>query len=235
MAKLDIRTSIKHLQIDKANARIVIAASITTAVVIFSLVAVQALYKQMAYQNKVIGLRNKANQQLEKNINSTKTLVESYKTFDGSNESVIGTADKNSKIVLDALPSKYDFPALATSLDGLIKGSGAKVDSITGTDNEASAEQDSANPQPVEIPFSISASANSATIQKLLADIERSIRPFQILTINFSGSDTNLQTTITAKTYYQPEKKLTVNPEVVPGPNTTTKKTTKKTVTKETQ
>jgi hypothetical protein len=223
-----LQFSNKHLKISQANSNILIAVSVTTAIVIFSLVAAQALVKQMNYQNKVIGLRSKASSQLSKNVKAATTLNESYKAFDTAPESVIGNSEKNSKIVLDALPSKYDFPALATSLQGMITGSGAKG-SISGTDNEAQAEQDSANPSPVEIPIQVAANGSFGAVQKLIADAERSIRPIKINQVSLTGSDANMQLTFSAITYYQPEKKLELKQTVVSNGSTKTKTTTKTT------
>jgi hypothetical protein len=182
----------------------------------------------MSYQNKVIGLRNTANKHLGDNIKSVTALKTSYDAFENSSESVIGTADKNSKIVLDSLPSKYDFPALATSLEGLIATSGDTIVGITGTDDEALAKQDSTAPIPIEIPFEISAKGDFSSLQKLIANMERSIRPFKVTAINVSGSGNNLQIKVTAKTYYQPEKKLEVEQKIITGPKSTVKKTTVK-------
>ncbi|HUD03739.1 MAG TPA: type 4a pilus biogenesis protein PilO [Patescibacteria group bacterium] len=225
MAKFNLRTSIKHLQIDKANSRIVIVSAATVAVVVFSIVACVSLGKEMAYKNKVINLRNKANKQLVANLSSVNTLVTSYQTFENSSESVIGTADKNSKIVLDALPSKYDFPALATSLEAIITSSGSKISSITGTDNEATATQDSINPQPIEMPFQISATGSFTSAQTLILDLELSIRPIQISSLTLTGSDLNLQVSVMAKTYYQPEKQLGIQQNVVSGGSSKAKTT----------
>jgi hypothetical protein len=232
MAKFNLQVSSKHLQIDKANSLILISAAITTVIVVFSLVAAQSLIKQMSYQNKVISLRSKANKQLGDNVKSVTALKTSFEAFENSSESVIGTPDKNSKIVLDALPSKYDFPALATSLEGLITESGSSVQGITGTDNEALAAQNSASPQAVEIPFSISSKGSFVSAQTLITNMQRSIRPFTITALNLSGSDTALQARVTAKTYYQPEKRLEVQQKVIAGPKGTAKTTTVKKVTK---
>lgn len=225
MARFDFKVSSKHLQIDKANSLMLIATAATTVIVVFSLVAANSLWKQMSYQNKVIGLKSDANQQLEKNIQEAENLKIAYDAFENSTESVIGTADKNSKIVLDALPSKYDFPALATSLEGLINGVGAKIAGINGTDNEAQAEQNSATPQAIEMPFELSADGSFATMQKLIADMHRSIRPFKITALNLTGSDGSLNAKVTAVTYYQPEKRLEVEQKIVPGPSNSTPQT----------
>lgn len=211
------RTSIKHLQIDKANMQVIIAVTVAAAIVIFSLVASLSLFNRMKYQNNVISLRAKANKQLEANIKATTELVKAYNAFDGAAESVIGNGDKNSTVVLDALPSKYDFPALATSLEALISNSGSKITSITGTDDAANAQQNSVTPKPVEIPFEITTSGNYTSSQKLVTDLERSIRPFQITALTLTGKDTELTTTVKAKTYYQPETKLGIKEETVPN------------------
>lgn len=209
--------SVKHLQISKANLQVVIAVSIASAVLVFSVVACISLSKRMSYQNKVISLRGKANKQLESNIKATKELVNAYNAFDNASESVLGNSEKNSTIILDALPSKYDFPALAASLEYIVSNSGAKFTSITGTDDAANAQQNSVTPQPVEIPFEITASGNFASSQKLVTDLERSIRPFQITNLTLAGKDSELTTTIKALTYYQPETKLGIKEEIVPN------------------
>ena len=211
------RVSIKHLQIDKANMQVVIAVAAAAAIVIFAIIASLSLFNKMKYQNKVISLRSKANKQLEANIVATTALVKSYEAFDGAAESVIGNSDKNSTVVLNALPSKYDYPALLSSLEALISNSGSKITSITGTDDAANAQNNSIAPKPVEIPFEITASGNYASSQKLVTDLERSTRPFQITALTLTGKDAELTTVVKAKTYYQPETKLGIKEELVPN------------------
>jgi len=169
----------------------------------------------MVYQNKVINLRSKANTQLQSNLTAVNSLVTSYQSFDGASESVIGNSTENSVVVLDALPSKYDFPALVTSIGSIITNSGDKVNSITGTDNGASAQQSSISPQPVQMPFQTTATGSLSAVQKLINNFGLSIRPFQITELNLSGSDTALQANITGQTYYQPEKEIGIQQQIV--------------------
>lgn len=224
----NLKFSTKHVQIDKSYAKMVAVIALAASVVIFCLVLSNSLIKQIQYQNKVISLRAKADSQLKKNVAAVKPLVASYETFDGASESVIGTQDKNAKIVLDALPSKYDFPATATSLEYIVEKSGMAVSGITGTDDEANAEQNSVNPKVVEIPFSLSVAGGYGSAKTLVSNLERSIRPFKINEISFSGTDATLSVDIKGVTYYQPERKLEITQTVVPGTNV---KVTKKTTT----
>lgn len=201
--------STKHVLVDKANTTVIIAAAAAAALVVFSLFASKALIDKIAYQNKVISKRATANEQLEKNLEAKDQLVASYTAFNDSPESVIGTAESNSKIVLDALPSKYDFPALATSIDGIITGAGMSVESITGSDLETSAEQSNVNPTPVVVPFDFTAKGSYESAQKLITDLQRSIRPFKIISIDFTASDGGIvSVNVVGETYYQPAKDL---------------------------
>lgn len=222
----NLKFSSKHVQIDRSYAKMVIAISLASAVLIFSLVASYSLINKIKYQNKVIGLRSKAIDQLEANKKAVNPLVLSYQAFDSSTESAMGNSDKNSKIVLDALPSKYDFPALATSLEYLIQQSGNTIKGITGTDNELAAEQTSSDPKPVEIPIDVSAQGNYSSTKNVITSFERSIRPFVIKSLDFSGSDNTLTISVKASTYYQPEKKLEIKETTVTNGKTTAKKTT---------
>jgi hypothetical protein len=223
MAKLQIST--KRILIDKTNSRIVIYTSIAAFMVVFTLVASKTLISQAMYQNRVISTKKTAVSQLKTDISSTSNLVTAYKAFVSTPQNVIGGDPNgsgpkdgdNGKIVLDALPSKYDFPALATSLESLLSSQNVQIQSISGTDQEVAQQSadSSSNPQPVAMPFQISVSGNYQSIQNLISAFNSSIRPFQIQTMLISGNDSNMTLTMTAQTYYQPEKVFSVSKEEV--------------------
>ena len=48
------------------------------------------------------------------------------------------------------------------------------------------------------------------TIQKLIANLQRSIRPFKITKVTFSGNQASMSFSITMTTYYMPEKNLEI-------------------------
>ncbi|HSX36511.1 MAG TPA: hypothetical protein VLG13_00080 [Patescibacteria group bacterium] len=218
--------SSKHLAINKANTQMVVAVAIASFITIFCLVATSALLSQKNYQGRVIAAKEKANTQLKANIKALGSLVASYKAFTGTSTNVLGgnvqgTGDNdgdNAKIVLDALPSKYDFPGLTSSLEKLFKDRNLSVTSITGTDDEVaqSGDTSSDSPQPVTIPFGFTlTSANYAQVQDVISTLEHSIRPIQIDTMTLSGGANNMQLTVTAHTYYQPSVALKVKTTVI--------------------
>lgn len=221
MAKQQV--SLKRVQIDKANTMMVAAIAISAFVVVFCLVASRALWSKQGYQNRLITEKEIAVSQLEQNLATVDDLVVAYKAFVETPDNVIGgnpsgTGEKdgdNAKIVLDALPSKYDFPALATSLEKLL-GKANQIDSISGTDDEVAqiTSAESAT-SPVEMPFEVGASGTFASSQELLEIFEQSIRPMKVGNLELSGSNGDLQISVSAKTYYLPEKGLNIQKKVV--------------------
>lgn len=217
--------STKRALIDKANARIVGYVGTAAFVLIFSLVATKTLISQGAYQNKIIDGKRTAVKQLKSDIAATGNLKKSYDAFVdtaqnvlGGNPSSAGAQDgNNAKIVLDALPSSYDFPGLTTSLESLLSNQGVTIDSITGTDDEVaqSTNQLSATPQAVPIPFTVAVEGDYTSIQNVIHVFENSIRPIQVQTLDISGNNGTLTLNISAQTYYQPAKALNIGKKVV--------------------
>ena len=217
--------STKRVLIDKANARIVVFVSVAAFILVFSLVATKTLVSQAAYQNRVISKKRAAVNQLKTDISATGQLKTAYQAFTGTTQNVLGgnpagTGPKdgdNAKVVLDALPSSYDFPGLTTSLETLLGQQGVTIDSIAGTDDEVaqSGNQSSINPQPVQIPFTVVVEGNYDGVQNVIKAFESSIRPIQLQQIQIAGGKDKLTLTITAQTYYQPAKSLNIKKEVV--------------------
>jgi hypothetical protein len=211
--------------IDKSQTTMVAAAGAAAFVLVFALVASKSMIGQMTYQNRVISAKKAAVSQLKDNISATSTLVNSYKAFVNTSQNVLGgnPAGKggqdgdNAKVVLDALPSKYDFPALATSLEKLITAQNLQIQSITGTDDEVaqSNNQGSVTPQAVPMPFQLSVTGSYEGIKNLISAFNRSIRPFQIQSVQMSGNQSNMTLTLTAQTFYQPEKDFNVTKKVI--------------------
>ena len=162
----------------------IIVLSFASIVAVFSLVSTNALFKQAKYQNKVITSRNKAKKQLEDNIKERDKLVDQYKVFAAGDPNIIeGLKDdtsgerggENPRIVLDALPSTYDFPALTSSIEKIMTKRAVKINSITGTDDEITYAGKASSPTPeiVTMTFSAEAESNYANIQDLLKDFEK--------------------------------------------------------------
>lgn len=221
MAKQQI--SLRQLAINKDNTVIALAVGLASFIVVFSLIASHSLLEQRSYQAKVIGKKKVALKQLKANAEEVEKLKTSYRAFADSQENVLGgsstgTGDRdgdNPRLILDALPSKYDYPALATSLEKIFKPH--NLESVTGTDEEIAQSEvvSEGTPQPVEMPFAVTVNGSAQSSKEILQLLERSIRPVQIQKLSMTGSSSQLKININGKTYYQPQTVFDVRTETV--------------------
>lgn len=221
MAK-KINVSLKHVQIDKANTTAVISVAIAAFVLVFTLFAANALLNQRNYQSRVIDKKEIARDQLRENLDAAESLRASYESFVTTPSNIIGGASDgdgerdgdNARIILDALPSSYDFPALITSIEKILVAENVTINNIAGTDDELT-QRDLLGDLPVEIPFSVGITGNYGSIQALVDSFERSIRPFNINRLSLRGDDESLRLELQVHSYFQPEKRFTVESEIV--------------------
>ncbi len=201
----------KRVLIAKANRSMFAAITIGAMLLVFSIVSVRSMYQLSRHRSNVIREKKVAEKTLIANDDAVGKLITSFKAFEETPESLLGTPEKNSKIVLDSLPPEYDFPALATSLEKILTEGGYTIDEITGIDKEIEeVDSNTPNPQPVEMPFTITVSGPYDKVKNLTIDLERSIRPIHVLNVELSGSAADAKIIVTAKTYYQPAKNLDV-------------------------
>ncbi|HSW75402.1 MAG TPA: hypothetical protein VLG16_06075 [Candidatus Saccharimonadales bacterium] len=203
----------------------VVTTAVAAFVVVFSLIACKTLVSQAGYQNRVISAKKKAVSQLKDDLNARDSLVVSYKAFNSTPTNMIGGSPTgtgaqdgdNATLTLDALPSSYDFPALATTLEKILSSQNLQIQSITGTDQALAQSTAAASgaPQAVAMPFQIQVTGQYDAIKGLVSLFDKSIRPFQIQTMDVSGNQSAMSLTLSAQTFYQPEKTFNVGKEVV--------------------
>lgn len=216
---MQVKIPTKHVQIEQANSRIFTVVAIASVVAIFSLVSAKTLISQINHQRHVIGARSAAVKQLKSNIETADSLEKYFDAFNSANPNLIGGIANNSatgpsdgdnaRITLDALPSVYDYPALVTSLEKILKDDQITSITITGTDQSDTQDNSATtNPKATPIEITISGTGNYAAIQKVIKDLERSIRPFDLLSLELQGSEAKLQMTAKLNTFYQQAKSL---------------------------
>ncbi len=209
--------SVKHEIVDKANKRMLLAVAFATFVFVFSAFAAKALISQSLYQGRIISEKEKALDQLEDNKQSLEELKKSFTAFQdetinilGGNPSGEGPLDgKNAKLVLDALPGSYDYPALSSSFEKILRDGGYDIDSIGGTEDTSlavSGETASGTAQPVEVPYAFSVSSNSDGTQRLLETLEKSIRPMYVDNMQIQIGESILQTRLSLHTFFTQPK-----------------------------
>lgn len=225
MAK-GMRISTKRLQIDKANSMIVVAVGIAAFLVTFSLVSIKSLVARRSYQERVRVAQEQSLEKLDANIESVNEIKKKYNVFVDRQENVlkgskIGSGPRdgdNARIILDALPSKYDYPALASSIEKILDDRNYIVKSITGTDDEVQqngTENTSASQQPIEMPFTMAAKGPYSNIVNVLKDFKLSIRPLHVQALILKADEGLVEMTVQGKSYYQQQRTLNISEEVM--------------------
>ncbi len=219
MATLNTKGT-KRVQVDKDKTVIFVTVAAAAVISVMALMISKGIWSQSSYLGKVADQKEVAVRQLKANKASADQLKSSYDAFKSQSPNLIGGSatgegprdGDNARLVLDALPSKYDFPALTTSLEQLLFG--YKVNGIVGNDDVV-IQQANTTSAPVEIPVTVDFTANYDGVKTLIDTFDKSIRPFHITRLEFRGSNSNLQTTFAMKTFYQPEKTVEITKKEV--------------------
>lgn len=209
----------KRGALNKTNAQVLAIVAAACFGTIFCLFAAKTVLSNNSYLAKVISEKQKVRDQLQDNQEEFGKLKAAYTAFDGASSNIIGGVKdgsgdndgSNSKIILDGLPPTYDFPALTSSVEKLVKDVNLRVSGIQGTDDQLNQQANAASPSPqtVEMPFSFTVeNANYASVQKVVSATQKSIRPLHIDKVTVSGGGSNMTLTLDIRTFYQPAKNV---------------------------
>lgn len=218
--------SVKHEIIDKTNSRVLIAVGVATFIFIFSIFAVRALISQSLYHGRVIREKELALRLIDENKDTVEDLKQSYEAFEaesinilGGNPTGQGALDgSNTKLVLDALPGTYDYPALSSSFEKILRDGGYDIGAIGGSEDSSLAESSkkaTKNVKPIEIPYEFTVNSDTEGIKRLLDTLERSIRPMYVDSLEIQAGDTVLQAQVNLRTYFTQPKTFEVSTKVV--------------------
>lgn len=200
----------KRQAISSASRTMFLWVTIASVAVSFLLVGAQFLFQQFMFNSKVFSAKDKAAATLAENKENAEKLKEEFGPLDaGTNPNV------NSTKILNALPRELDTSAFGTSLQQIIAPrSGVTLESVNIEGGEEGATEDS-TPTPHEINVSLTVAGQYDQISQFIRDLEITIRPIKVRTMNLTGSDSNTRAAIELTTYYQPSKKVEVKKEEI--------------------
>jgi hypothetical protein len=210
-----------NIKLDKSKTNSVTLLGIAAFVLIFGLFTIKTLFGFYAYQNVVISAQKASLSNINLDQQVANNVESSYKSFVNQPNNIIGgtsigttsTSGNNAKIILDALPQTYDFPALMSSMQSLLTVPGITIQSLTGSDTSLTQVVSS---QPIPIPISFAVQGSYSNIENLFNVLNRSVSPIDILSVELSGTDTSLTASITAQTYYyEPSSGIFSSTEII--------------------
>lgn len=196
----------KRQQIRLANKTVfawIIAASVVTGI---CGVGVQFLLQQLFFNNKIYAEVAKTNSTLESNIKAYDGLKRKVvELVADSNLTVLKKGENSTalQVIIDALPTEENRAALATSLQTEVLGpSGVTINSFSAVDSLAAGTAVGGTIPSFTFNFTITGSYEQ--VAQAIKNMERSIRPLSIQSLELQGTDRQLKASLIVVTYYQP-------------------------------
>lgn len=204
----------KRQQIANANKMIFVWVIIASIAISLCGVTIQFLFRQAAFNQKVISAKLETQSTLSKNLDNVDGLKKNVDALlaDTNLSSVkANDTDTNLKVVLDALPTADDGSALGASLQQVIlpKSQVTTADLTTISTVNGAALEDEVSTSTSSAPtanFTFAATGNYGQIESMYKDLERTIRPLNVQALTIQGIDGAIRTTIAGVTYYNPEQ-----------------------------
>ena len=219
----------KRQQIAGTRKEVLMWVAIASAVVVICLVIGMNIFQRIQYQMKVNTEISKTAKTMEANVEAIDGLIKNVNDL-RANRLLTAPglkADDSTvfQVVIDALPTENDSVSLSSSLQNkILNRSGVTIEqiSVDGESSSSSNDDDEVTTSNVEFPvaqpinFRISIVGTYESIKQTLADIERTIRPIIINSLEISGTDDRLTATIQATTYYSSNVNFQVGEKEVP-------------------
>lgn len=218
----------KRTQISKANKVMFIWIAGASALVSFALVTSFFLGQKLIFNEKVLFEKNKTVGVLSINNGAVDELATNVRALDA--DEALGLAKANEKdqaiqVILDALPSDANSPALGASLqikllagipgltlESLQVNPVEGIESLTpGTVEDASATAASDN----QITFRFAISGTEDALRTALINLERSIRTIDITSLVIESQGDIQLMTVTGRAFYEPAKNVVLYDKVV--------------------
>lgn len=212
----------KRQQIANANKLIFLWVIIAAVAISICGVAIQFLFRQAAFNQKIISEKSKTQSVLAQNIENANQLKEKVNELLANTNLAKVKAnpeDTALKVILDALPTNDDKSALATSLQQVVlPKSGVsltELSTITAFTSTGLAEEAAPTNGAQTNNYNFGVTGNYDQIKNMLTDLEHSIRPMNISSLSIQGSDSALRVTIEGTTYYLPERTVELGKKTV--------------------
>jgi hypothetical protein len=219
----------KRAQIDSTNKQVFTWVAGAAAAAVIAVVVTLNLSQTIAYQTKVNGELGKTADTMKQNIENVKQLrlnIDALSSSQNLNLAAIKDPDSTPlQVILDALPTKEDRVNIGSSMQRkVLAPSGVGITSL-GTVSVGNVEtgvggaSGGLHPTAQPISFSFVISGSYEVIHQALKDIERTIRPIVITSLNLQGTQLNLQASVTVTTYYVPPVSWQTSKTTVPVGN----------------
>ena len=219
----------KRTQITSANRTMFIWVAGVSVVVGFALVGIIFLVQILLFNERVLQEKDRTIATLNIDNNNVSKLEDQVRVLD-TNQALISAkanpSDQAIQVILDALPSDANSLALGASIqnkllaniDGLTLNS-LQVNPVIGIESLSSDNSINASPSlsgsQNEIDFSFSVSGDDVALEKVLTNLEKSIRTIDVISLKIESQGSVRALTIQARAFYEPARVVQLKDKTV--------------------
>jgi hypothetical protein len=221
----------KRQQISNANRMMFMWVAAVSAVVGIAIVGSILLYQKAAFNERVLAVKDKTVATLRDNNEVIPELEDKIREMN-TNQALTDAMGPNQtqpiRVVLDALPSEANSPALGSSLqakflnDPALRIESLNVDPVAGIESQsANNVQDASSTSTTgenQITFRFSVSVditNANALKDLLQRLERSIRAIDITSLKVEAQSNRLVLSVEGRAFYEPAKTVQLQEKTV--------------------
>jgi len=202
--------STKKAVLVKAESKPVVAITVAAVLLALGLVATDYFVRSLNFHRQVFSKKGQVVSQLEANAKTLTSLESDFENL----ERVGPTSDE----VLAALPTSKDFPQAASTIENIVKRSGAEVKSVRlSTSDVADPSQENyaaANPELQKMLIDIEVTGSYSAFRTLLDNLEKSRRVFRVESVDLNGTNSRVNATMSLTTFYKPAVDNSIEQEV---------------------
>jgi len=200
------KTAAIKKQVRSTNSLIAVLMTACMFAIVASFLLSKELLADIRFNQKVLGRKNDVNGILKNNVDALEELQKNYEILqkDGPSPSR----------VIQALPVDSDYAGIAGEYEAMATASGARLTSVALDAAEGEAPAASGT-SPQLVRFRITAIGSYDSLQKLTKNIETSLRPSRIQTINISGAEPAVTADFILETSFQPRTSVDVTTETI--------------------
>lgn len=219
----------KRTQIAKANRTMFLWIAGASALVGFAIVVSIFLTQKLFFNEKVLGEKQQTITTLDHNNSVVDDLEAEVRVLDTSEALASAKAqpdDQAVQVILDALPSEANSLALGASLQSrLLAGipglsiEAVQADPVVGVESitgDGTTIVDTATAEGGNIiTFRFTVSGNYTSFEKVLTNLERSIRTINVTALRIASQGNTQLMTVEGEAYYEPARTVNLYDKVV--------------------
>lgn len=217
----------KRAQIDSANRTMFLWVAGVSVVFGFASVAVIFLMQMLIFNERVLIEKDKTVSNLNSNIKLVKQLETNVKKLDANQDLIDSKAnsdDQAIQVILDALPSDANSNAFGASLQNKIIATvpnlelnSLQINPVAGIESlgDSGLVVDGSSVTAAQIDFSFSVSGDEVALKQVLENIEKSIRPIDIVSLRIESQGAMQSMHIKGRTFFEPAIEVELKSKVV--------------------